>query len=321
MARLNPDAYHVPVMAAECLAFLNVQGARVVVDATLGGGGHTRLLMQHMPPGSLLIAFDADEYAIERAQPLVEEAKQRDVMLQLVHANFETIGQQPSAIGQQPPASGQQPAVNGQQLSAVLFDLGVSSFQFDHHPRGFSYRQDAPLDMRFTPDGPTAADLINTLPESELTQIFRDYAQEPGARKLAAALARRRSLAPFHTTVDLRETIMQHTPPQHQAKTLARVFQALRIAVNHELERLATALKEVLPLMADDGRVVVMSYHSLEDRVVKDVFRAHAMRDGPLPRVELLTRKPVMASAAEVDANPRSRSARLRAARILGSHD
>ncbi len=303
MARLTLNQYHIPVMARECLQFLQPERGGVIVDATLGGGGHARLILERMPIGSVLIAVDADEAAIKRANTPegISTHVPDGVELNLVHDNFDAL---PGVLRSFPP------------VSAVLFDLGVSSFQFDHHPRGFSFRQDAPLDMRFTPDGPTAADLLNTLPEGELVQIIRDYGEDPLARRLASAVVRRRTLAPFRTTVDLRDTIMQHTPPQHHAKTLARMFQALRIAVNRELERLAFTLRGILPLMANDGRIVVMSYHSLEDRVVKDVFRIHAMRDGPLPRLELLTRKPIMAAEAEVEENPRARSARLRAAAV-----
>ena len=302
MARLEQGEYHVPVMAQTCLDYLQVHRGGLVVDATLGGGGHTKLLIDTMPANSTLVAFDADEFAIERAQPLVEYASRHSVTLNLVHANFATMGAVLSAY----------PFV-----SAILFDLGVSSFQFDYHPRGFSYRQVAPLDMRFSPQGDTAADLLNNLTERELLHIFRAYGEDPAAKRLASAIVRRRSLAPFKTTVDLRDTIVQHIPPQHQAKTLARIFQALRIAVNNELVRLQESLESVLPLMANEGRVVVMSYHSLEDAVVKNVFRDHHKDSGPLPRLELLTKKPLMASQQEVVSNPRARSARLRAARIV----
>lgn len=302
MTRLQPGEYHVPVMAQTCLDYLKLERDGVIVDATLGGGGHTRLILDAMQPGNTLLAFDADEFAIERSKPLVQYAAESSKTLHLIHANFETIG---SVLHSYP------------LVSAVLFDLGVSSFQFDYHPRGFSYRQDAPLDMRFTSHGHTAADVVNTYSEEELTHVFRAYGEDPSAKRLATAIVRRRTIAPYKTTVDLRDTIIQHIPPQHQPKTLARIFQALRIEVNNELEHLQTALECVLPRMAPDGRVVVMSYHSLEDAVVKNVFREHHRSDGPLPRVELLTRKPVMATLEEVSLNPRARSARLRAARIV----
>lgn len=301
MARLASNAYHVPVMAAECLEYMDVCRGGVIVDATLGGGGHSRLLLQQMKAGSTLVAFDADEYAIERAAPLADLAEQNHCTLKLVHANFATMSAHLASVA---------------PVTAVLFDLGVSSFQFDYHPRGFSYRQNSPLDMRFSPEGTSAADLVNSLSEADLARLLRDYSQEPLAKRLAGAIVRRRTLAPYKTTVDLRDTVLQHSPPQYQAKTLARVFQALRIAVNNELENLSHALQSVLPMMSVGGSVVVMSYHSLEDKVVKEVFKQHSS-SGSVPLVEVLTRKPVMASETEVAQNPRSRSARLRAARIL----
>ncbi len=303
MARLTPDQYHVPVMLRECLNALQVQHGGTFVDATLGGGGHTSEILsseQRAANSELratsyvkVIAFDADEVAIQRAQD-----RFADVLgsrLVVIHANFRTMAEH---LAEHAPIDG------------VLFDLGVSSYQFDHHERGFSYRQEAPLDMRFTPEGDTAADLLNTLSEDELVRVFRDYGEDPSARKLAAAVVRRRTLAPYRTTIDLRDTIVQHIPPQHHNKTLARVFQALRIAVNDELGALQQALIDVIPFCRQGARLVVMSYHSLEDRIVKDTFKSDN-------RLKILTKKPVMADADEVARNPRSRSARLRVAETV----
>lgn len=310
MARLDPSEYHVPVMARECLDALNLKPGGHYVDATLGGGGHTTLVLNGEGRGesvnpmtqlstlsTIVTAFDADEVAIARCRARFADVPEDRLLI--VHSNFEHMADH---LGDRPPVDG------------ILFDLGVSSFQFDHHERGFSYRADAPLDMRFTPEGPTAADLLNTLTEEQITKIIRDYGEDPSARRLAQAMVRRRMLAPYRSTVDLRDTIVQHIPPQHHNKTLARVFQALRIAVNNELERLEHALESVLPFMAPGGRIVVMSYHSLEDRIVKDVFKAHSGPNGTPPLLKILTKKPVMASDEEVARNPRARSARLRVA-------
>ena len=314
-------------MAQECLDALNLRPGGHYVDATLGGGGHTALVLsseqrtvspsdesdnseqrvaspldgrQTPDDGRLtMTAFDADEVAIARCRERFADVPSERLMI--IHSNFEHMA---DFLAERPPVDG------------ILFDLGVSSFQFDHHARGFSYRMDAPLDMRFTPDGPTAADLLNTLPEEKIAGIIRDYGEDPSARRLAAAMVRRRMLAPYRTTVDLRDTIVQHIPPQHHNKTLARVFQALRIAVNKELERLQHALESVLPFMAPGGRIVVMSYHSLEDRIVKDVYKAHSGPNGAAPKLKILTKKPVMASDEEVARNPRARSARLRVAEM-----
>ncbi len=317
MARLDPSDYHVPVMAQECLDALNLRPGGHYVDATLGGGGHTSLVLsaegrgvsskhstQHSTLSPIVTAFDADEVAIARCTERFADLPPG--RLTIIHANFEEMAEH---LEDRAPVDG------------VLFDLGVSSFQFDHHARGFSYRMDAPLDMRFTPEGPTAADLLNTLSEEKIAGIIRDYGEDPSARRLAAAIVRRRMLAPYRTTVDLRDTIVQHIPPQHHNKTLARVFQALRIAVNRELERLEHALESILPRMAPGGRIVVMSYHSLEDRIVKDVFKRHSGPNGAPPKLKILTKKPVMASDEELARNPRARSARLRVAEVAGSTD
>lgn len=311
MARLDPSEYHVPVMARECLDALNLKPGGHYVDATLGGGGHTTLVLSSEQQAASQFAergtpdagrltmtvFDADDVAIARCRARFADVPEDRLLI--IHSNFEHMADH---LGDRPPVDG------------ILFDLGVSSFQFDHHERGFSYRADAPLDMRFTPEGPTAADLLNTLTEEQITKIIRDYGEDPSARRLAQAMVRRRMLAPYRSTVDLRDTIVQHVPPQHHNKTLARVFQALRIAVNNELERLEHALESVLPFMAPGGRIVVMSYHSLEDRIVKDVFKAHSGPNGTPPLLKILTKKPVMASDEEVARNPRARSARLRVA-------
>jgi 16S rRNA (cytosine1402-N4)-methyltransferase len=323
MQRLTPEEYHVPVMLKECLHYLQVVGTLVdgsrvdnhvetrvdgppaspaadqvagtLVDGTLGGGGHTKAILDHIGGGHRLVAFDADNVAIQRARERFADVPSDRLVL--IHSNFGRMADELVERGLLP-------------VSGLLLDLGVSSYQFDHHERGFSYRHDAPLDMRFGQEGRTAADVINTASEQELTQIIREYGEDPNAYKLAQAIVRRRALALYKTTFELRDTVTQHVPPQFQAKTLSRVFQALRIAVNDEIGTLERTLRSVIPLMAVGGRVVVMSYHSLEDRVVKDVFKEYS-------NLRVLTKKPVMASKAEVAANPRARSARLRAAEVV----
>lgn len=285
MARLQKSTYHVPVMLRECLQWLQPRADGLYVDGTLGGGGHTAELLKS---GARVIAFDADEEAIGHCR----ERFATETNLTLVHANFESM---PDVL-------------RGQHPDGILLDLGVSSFQFDHHGRGFSYRMQAPLDMRFTPEGPTAADILNTSSSDEIVHVLKTYGEEPMARRLAEAIVQRRSLAALRTTADLRDVVIQSIPPQHQPKTMARVFQALRIATNQELDRLEKLLTRVAPLLAPSGRVVVMSYHSLEDRIVKSVFKQ--LSDQKL--VTILTKKPVEPDREEVAKNPRSRSARLR---------
>lgn len=294
MARLEAEVYHIPVMLKECLDGLNLPSGGTFVDGTLGGGGHTAAMLERVPTGALVISFDADEQAISHCNKrFADELARGDAsQLRLVHANFSTMSD----------------VLAGQTISGVLLDLGVSSYQFDHHHRGFSFRMAAPLDMRFTPDGETAADIVNTRTEEELVSIFRDYGDEPQSRRIAKAIVQRRQLAPLKTTVDLRDVVVQHIPPQHQPKTMARLFQALRIAVNDELGRLQHTLESIIPLLANGGRIVVMSYHSGEDRIVKNVFRDHP------DELRIVTKKAVEAGSEELTRNPRSRSARLRIA-------
>lgn len=294
MARVEAETYHIPVMLSVCIDALRIFDAGVYVDATLGGGGHTSAILEQLGSSGRLISFDADEVAIEHCHRRFADELSRGEYsrLRLVHANFSTMRQHLI------PGS-----VNG-----VLLDLGVSSYQFDHHVRGFSFRLQAPLDMRFSPEGETAADLLNTRSEEQLPTLFFTYGDEPQSRRLARAIVQRRTLAAFRTTADLRDLVVQHIPPHHQAKTLARLFQALRIAVNDELERLRVTLLDVITLLAPQGRIVVMSYHSGEDRIVKNVFRDHP------ELLKIITKKAVEASDEEQRVNPRSRSARLRVA-------
>lgn len=300
MARLDAETYHIPVMLQECITYLAMQPGGVYVDGTLGGGGHTAAMLSVASDESRIYAFDADEKAIEHCQARFADELSRGEAsrLVLIHANFDTMA---TVINERVVQHGR--AVNG-----ILLDLGVSSFQFDHHHRGFSFRHMAPLDMRFMPEGETAADILNTRTEPELAKIFRDFGDEPQAWRLAKAIAQRRQLARFATTADLRDLVIQQIPPHHQPKTMARLFQALRIAVNRELERLEATLLSMIPVLAPSGRIVVMSYHSGEDRVVKNVFR------GNTETLSTITKKAVEASPEEVYQNPRARSARLRVA-------
>jgi 16S rRNA (cytosine1402-N4)-methyltransferase len=281
-------------MLHECIDALAMDRGGVFVDGTLGGGGHTAAMLERASPDTRITSFDADERAIEHCTRRFadELAKGEASRLVLVHANFVTM---PTVV-----------AALERPVSGLLLDLGVSSFQFDHHERGFSFRMMAPLDMRFAPEGPTAADLLNEYSDEELASIFREYGDEPQAWRLAKAIVQRRRLARFAMTADLRDLVVQQIPPHHQPKTLVRLFQALRIAVNDELGVLERTLVAMIPLMAPGGRIVVMSYHSGEDRVVKNVFRDH--RD----ELTILTKKAVEASADELATNPRARSAKLR---------
>ena len=305
---------HLPVMTDRVLALfapaLQPEGA-VLLDATLGRAGHaSALLSRH--PGLTLIGVDADDAAIEASRKVLAPYGGR---VTLVHARYDALGQILAALGQ--------PSVHG-----VLFDLGVSSPQLDDPSRGFAYSSDAPLDMRMDQTGPlTAADVVNTYSATRLAQVLREYGEERFARRIADALVRERSRAPLTSTLRLSEIVRDSIPAParrsggHPAK---RTFQALRIEVNGELEALRQALPAALDAVAVGGRIVVLAYHSLEDRLVKQALVASAADTTPAglpvplasaqPRFRLLTRGGERPTAAEVVANPRAASARLRAA-------
>jgi 16S rRNA (cytosine1402-N4)-methyltransferase len=311
---------HVPVMIDRVLALLapalRPQGS-VLLDATLGRAGHAiALLSQH--PGLTLIGVDADETAIEESRKLLAPYRGH---VTLVHARYDAIGEILARLGQ--------PIVQG-----VVFDLGVSSPQLDDADRGFAYSYDAPLDMRMDRSGQlTAADVVNTYPAARLAQVLREYGEERFARRIADAVVRERAKAPLTSTMRLAEIVRDSIPAPARrtgGNPAKRTFQALRIEVNGELEALRLALPAALDAVAVGGRIVVLAYHSLEDRLVKQALAASAADTTPpglpvqlaagRPRFRLLTRGAERPAAAEVAANPRAASARLRAAeRVLAA--
>jgi 16S rRNA (cytosine1402-N4)-methyltransferase len=311
---LQPSAPdHVPVLAEEVRAALALEPGETVVDATFGAGGHASLLADDLRGRGKLIAIDRDP----SARPYFERFQRRHANLQarFLRGDFATV------LGQL--------AGNGAGADAILLDLGVSSMQLDRPERGFSYAADAPLDMRMDPTADTGArELVNEATEQELATIFRRYGEERYARPIARAIARRRQERPFERTGELVETIKGAIPAParfgdgHPAK---RVFQALRIAVNDELGALEAALPAALEMLRPGGRLAVISFHSLEDRIVKQFMRAGERGcvcppDFPVcvcghePVLRALNRKPIRPSAREVAENPRAASARLRAA-------
>jgi 16S rRNA (cytosine1402-N4)-methyltransferase len=277
---------HEPVMTAEVVEFLG--GRRTVVDMTLGSGGHAAALLE--AGVSRLVGVDRDPEALALAGGRLNAFGER---VRLVAARFSEVDED----------------VVGGPADGVLFDLGVSSMQLDRPERGFGYRVDGPLDMRMGEGsgeaGPSAADLVNGLPERDLADLIYRLGEEPRSRRIAAAIVRHR---PVRTTDQLTGIVVSAVGKRpggpHPAR---RTFQALRIAVNRELEELTAALPPAAGLLGPGGRVVVISYHSLEDRIVKRAFRDD-------DRLDVLTKKPLVASAAERAGNPRSRSAKLRAA-------
>ncbi len=266
----------------------------------LAAAGHALAVLQAAQPGGVLLGIDADPAALAAtAERLAEAGLGQQAVLR--HGSFADLAVLATEAGFT--------AVDG-----ILFDLGVSSYQLDTPERGFSFAADGPLDMRLDPtQGPTAADLVNRLSERELADIIFQYGEEHAARRIARAIVERRRLQPFHATADLAAVVARAVGGRHgRIHPATRTFQALRIAVNHELDRLAAALPQAVALLALGGKLAVISFHSLEDRIVKQFLRAEAA--GEAPRLAIITKKPVVASAAEVAANPRARSAKLRVA-------
>jgi 16S rRNA (cytosine1402-N4)-methyltransferase len=303
-------SYHTPVLREEVLTWLITSTDGVYVDATLGGGGHAESILQRLDPTGMLIGFDADPDAIQFAAARLSSFGERAT---LVHDNFRNI---PAALDQR----------GVERISGIMFDLGVSSYQLDEPSKGFSFRGDDRLDMRMDPSQPLdARAVLNQYDEAELAGIIWKYGEERASRSLAHAIARQRTKTPLETTGELVAVVKSVVGERFLIKTLARVFQALRIEVNKELENLREALAQAVLLLQPGAHVVVISYHSLEDRIVKETFKREAALIRPSgnklipdtilePKLRILTKKPVEASDEESRINPRSRSAKLRAA-------
>jgi 16S rRNA (cytosine1402-N4)-methyltransferase len=311
---------HLPVLAEEVLAMLAPRPGSLQIDATVGGGGHTERILEATSPDGRLLGLDADAAAIARVDGRLRP--RFDGRLVLRRANFRELADVAPEAGFQ--------AVDG-----CLFDLGLSSFQLADTERGFGFRAGGPLDMRFdTSRGVPAAELLATLDADELTALFRRYGEEPKAGRIARAIVDARSSAPVATAEELATLVERVLPPNprqpRRTHPATRVFQALRIAVNEELEALETGLAAAVDLLRPGGRLVVLSYHSLEDRIVKRFFAAERRGCvcppelpvcvcGRDPRLRLVTRRSVTPTPEEVAANPRSRSVRLRAAERLAA--
>ncbi|MDR1037418.1 MAG: 16S rRNA (cytosine(1402)-N(4))-methyltransferase RsmH [Deltaproteobacteria bacterium] len=286
-------------MPAECLEALAVRPDGAYADLTLGGGGHSRLVLDRLGPSGRLLCLDLDPGPLEAARSWAGD----DPRVVLRRGSFAELARHLSDEGLPP-------------LDGILADLGASSLQMLSPERGLSFMSDGPLDMRLDPDGPaTAADLVNSLPERELADLVYRLSGERASRKLAAEIVRARRTKPFETTLELAEVARRVVRPPSRGRRIhpaTRLFLALRIAVNGELEALASLLAQARPALAPGGRMAVISFHSLEDRMVKDLFRP-----GPkhLPGLwDPLWKKPLVPSRAEELRNPRSRSAKLRAA-------
>jgi 16S rRNA (cytosine1402-N4)-methyltransferase len=307
------SSYHDPVMLKEVLEYLDIRSGGVYVDCTLGGGGYAEAILERLGDGKLY-GFDTDPHAMDFAGKRLAKFGER---FEIVPENFASIESALKARGVE-------------QIDGIVYDLGVSSNQFDTGSIGLSYRVEAKLDMRLDPRLPVSAwQVVNEYSDEELKRIFKRYGEEPFAGPIARKITAARTIKPVETTTELAEIVTKGVREDKKASTLSRIFQALRIEVNEELESLKQSLEQAIRLLKPGGRIVVVSYHSLEDRIVKDLFREESeprVEPGSLlslkesidlarATLELIERKPVIASDNEVSQNPRARSAKLRAAR------
>ncbi|MEE8638361.1 MAG: 16S rRNA (cytosine(1402)-N(4))-methyltransferase RsmH [Candidatus Margulisiibacteriota bacterium] len=280
---------HIPVLLKEAIDFLNAKNGKIFVDCTLGGGGHTEEIKIRNPK-SEIFGIDLDQEAIEAAKPKLAKYEN----MEYFKGNFKNIKQ----IVKKP-------------VDGILFDLGISSFQIEEARRGFSLQKDGPLDMRMDPSQTlTAKDILNRFNQDKLQRIFREFGEERFAHRIAKAIVRKRKVDEINTTLELRKIVEEAIPTWRKRESVSRIFQALRIALNQELDNLKTALSDAIDLLKPGGRIVVISYHSLEDRIVKHTFK-QASQAGKL---NLLTKKPLRPKESEISSNPRARSAKLRAA-------
>lgn len=300
---------HVPVLFEDTVGVLNIKEDGIYLDGTAGGGGHSSGILSHLGDKGRLVCVDQDPDAIE----VLRGRFGNDDRVSVVNSNFSEI---PSIID----------SLGIDSVDGVLLDIGVSSHQLDSAERGFSYHHDAPLDMRMSQSGTTAADLVNTLPFGELVRIIAVYGEEKFAKNIARAIERERQIAPIETTLRLAEIVKSAYPAakRHDKHPARKTFQALRIAVNGELDRLSTGLDGAFESLASGGILAVITFHSLEDRMVKQRFNEYCTgctcpKDFPVcvcgkkPRGRTVLRKPVTAGEKELAENPRSRSAKLRA--------
>ena len=303
--------FHEPVLKEEALSFLVTAKKGIYLDGTLGGGGHSEAILKNINKSGRLIALDLDNDAIHFSRTRL---KHKNFLVE--QANFKNLGEVLKKL-------------KIKRVHGILLDLGVSSYQIDTAEKGFSYRASGKLDMRMNSKQQlTAHEIANTFSEEKLCEIFKKYGEERRYRAISRVIIKEREKNVIETTTDLQEIISMVLPYQNRVKSLSRIFQALRIAVNEELENLKAALESGLDYLTTGGRLVVISYHSLEDRIVKNFFKQESRRcvcppDLPIcvcgepGRLKILTKRPIQPSKEEVQRNPRSRSARLRTAEML----
>jgi len=306
---------HKPVLLKESVEALAVQPGGRYIDCTLGGGGHTLAILEKSAPGGQVLGIDADPEAIRNASNNLKQYSQSVLLVNDNFSNIDTICRQ----------------FNFMPVHGILFDLGLSSYQLEDDPRGFSFQRDAALDMRFSPDQvTTAADIVNNYSESELTSLLREYGEEPFSGRIARHIVEAR---PIGTTLELANIITEAVGGRREKiHPATRTFQALRIAVNQELENLEQALSKAVNLLGVGGRLVVISYHSLEDRIVKRYMQKEAKdcicppealvcNCGHQASLRLVNKKVIVPSNEEIRSNPRSRSAKLRIAEKISGYE
>ncbi len=304
---------HYTVMKQEAVDALECESGRVYVDCTLGGGGHSELILQRIQPDGRLVAFDIDQDAIDAASERLKDYNN----LTIVKASYTSIKQTLAELGIEKITGG------------VLFDLGASYHQFNKADRGFSFSKEAPLDMRFNQDADFSAfDVVNGYSENALVQIFSEYGEERFSKRIAKKIVESRKAKSIETTTELADLIVNCTPHiKTSIHPATRVFQAIRIEVNQELTNVKNTLNDVLDLLDIGAIISVISFHSLEDRLVKNLFRYHSQKchcepnqmicKCPPPKLALVNKKPIIASDEEIKVNPPSRSAKLRIARCI----
>lgn len=302
---------HYTVMKNEAVDALNCRDGLIYVDCTLGGGGHSELILQRISPNGRLFSFDIDDDAIEYASERLKDYKN----LTIVKDSYVNIKSVMKSYGIEKITGG------------VLLDLGASYHQLTKQERGFSFSKEAPLDMRFNMDSDFSAyDVINGYKEDELVRIFSEYGEERFSKRIAKAIVNKRLQSPIKTTTELAELIVKSTPKiKTSIHPATRVFQAVRIEVNNELKNVKKVLSDVLDLLDNGAIISVISFHSLEDRIVKRLFKFEAQKcrcnemicKCQPPRIELVNRKPIMASDEEIRINPPSRSAKLRVVKCI----
>ena len=307
------DFTHYTVMKNEAVDALNCKDGLVYVDCTLGGGGHSELILQRISPNGRLISFDIDQDAIDAASERLKDYKN----LTIVKDSYTNVKQVLKNLGIEKITGG------------ILFDLGASYHQLTKQERGFSFSKEAPLDMRFNMDSDFSAyDVVNDYSEDELVKIFSEYGEERFSKRIAKKIVEQRKIKKLETTTELADLIVNCTPKvKSHIHPATRVFQAIRIEVNHELQNVKNTLNDVLDLLDFGAIISVISFHSLEDRLVKQTFKYYSTRchcernqmicNCPPPVIELVNKKPIMASEEEIKENPPSRSAKLRIARCI----